>query len=137
MGKNKTSSRPFNRKSIVSTLCGVQWSQVTPPAYSPSAPPPPPTPSPPSPLSPIPYSSTCSSSHLGMRLALADAGDTVEDANFVEAMADAGILRLYTWLEWVKEVISSQDLLRTGPADSFHDRVFARSELPHPPTLSI
>jgi leucyl-tRNA synthetase len=29
----------------------------------------------------------------GMRLALADAGDSVEDANFVEAMADAGILR--------------------------------------------
>lgn len=64
-----------------------------------------------------------------MRLALADAGDTVEDANFVEAMADAGILRLYTWLEWVKEVISNQDQLRTGPADTFYDRVFARSEL--------
>lgn len=61
----------------------------------------------------------------GMRLALADAGDTVEDANFVETMADAGILRLYAWLEWVKEVISSQELLRSGPADSFHDRVFA------------
>lgn len=38
----------------------------------------------------------------GMRLALADAGDTMEDANFVEKMADAGILRLYTFLEWVK-----------------------------------
>ena len=37
-----------------------------------------------------------------MRLALADAGDTIEDANFVEKMADAGILRLYTFLEWVK-----------------------------------
>lgn len=61
-----------------------------------------------------------------MRLALADAGDTVEDANFVETMADAGILRLYTWLEWVKEVISTQDQLRTGPADTFYDRVFAR-----------
>jgi leucyl-tRNA synthetase len=28
----------------------------------------------------------------GMRFCLADAGDTVEDANFVESMADAGIL---------------------------------------------
>ena len=37
-----------------------------------------------------------------MRLALADAGDSVEDANFVEKMADAGILRLFTFLEWVK-----------------------------------
>ncbi|GAA6074797.1 leucine--tRNA ligase, cytoplasmic, partial [Tachysurus ichikawai] len=60
----------------------------------------------------------------GMRLALADAGDTVEDANFVEAMADAGILRLYTWVEWVKEIISNQNNLRTGPADTFNDRVF-------------
>lgn len=39
---------------------------------------------------------------LGMRLALADAGDTMEDANFVEKMADAGILRLFTFLEWTK-----------------------------------
>lgn len=37
-----------------------------------------------------------------MRLALADAGDTMEDANFVELMADAGILRLFTFLEWTK-----------------------------------
>lgn len=62
----------------------------------------------------------------GMRLALADAGDTVEDANFVETMADAGILRLYTWVEWVKEMIANQNNLRTGPADTFNDRVFAR-----------
>lgn len=61
-----------------------------------------------------------------MRLALADAGDTVEDANFVETMADAGILRLYTWVEWVKEMIANQNNLRTGPADTFNDRVFAR-----------
>lgn len=62
----------------------------------------------------------------GMRLALADAGDTVEDANFVETMADAGILRLYTWVEWVKEMIANQNNLRTGPTDTFNDRVFAR-----------
>ncbi|XP_027462344.1 leucine--tRNA ligase, cytoplasmic isoform X1 [Zalophus californianus] len=61
----------------------------------------------------------------GMRLALADAGDTVEDANFVEAMADAGILRLYTWLEWVKEMVANWDSLRSGPASTFNDRVFA------------
>lgn len=61
----------------------------------------------------------------GMRLALADAGDTVEDANFVEAMADAGILRLYTWMEWVKEMVANWDSLRSGPASTFNDRVFA------------
>ncbi|KAM6970712.1 leucine--tRNA ligase, cytoplasmic [Aplochiton taeniatus] len=61
----------------------------------------------------------------GMRLTLADAGDTVEDANFVEAMADAGILRLFTWVEWVKEMIANQNNLRTGPPGTFNDRVFA------------
>lgn len=63
---------------------------------------------------------------LGMRLALADAGDTVEDANFVEAMADAGILRLYTWVEWVKEMLANWDSLRSGSATTFNDKVFAR-----------
>lgn len=53
-------------------------------------------------------------------------GDTVEDANFVEAMADAGILRLYTWVEWVKEMVANWDSLRSGPATTFNDRVFAR-----------
>uniref|UniRef100_A0A8C5QZ24 Leucine--tRNA ligase, cytoplasmic n=1 Tax=Leptobrachium leishanense TaxID=445787 RepID=A0A8C5QZ24_9ANUR len=62
----------------------------------------------------------------GMRLTLADAGDTVEDANFVEAMADAGILRLYTWVEWVKEMLINFDNLRSGPSQTFNDRVFAR-----------
>ena len=38
----------------------------------------------------------------GTRLALADAGDGLEDANFVFDMADAGLLRLYSQLEWVK-----------------------------------
>ncbi|XP_069340264.1 leucine--tRNA ligase, cytoplasmic [Eulemur rufifrons] len=61
----------------------------------------------------------------GMRLALADAGDTVEDANFVETMADAGILRLFTWVEWVKEMLANWNSLRSGPANTFNDRVFA------------
>lgn len=62
----------------------------------------------------------------GMRLSLADAGDSVEDANFVEKMADAGLLRLYTLLEWVKEMVATRDELRSGPPDAytFSDRVF-------------
>ncbi|XP_052794982.1 leucine--tRNA ligase, cytoplasmic-like [Mya arenaria] len=59
----------------------------------------------------------------GMRLALADAGDGVEDANFVEMMAEAGLLRLYTYLEWVKEMITMRPALRTGEFTS-NDRVF-------------
>lgn len=60
----------------------------------------------------------------GTRLCLADAGDSVEDANFVEATADAGILRLYTFIEWVKEMIETKSTLRTGPENTFNDRVF-------------
>jgi len=69
----------------------------------------------------------------GMRFSLADAGDSVEDANFVESMADAGILRLYAFLEWVKEMLVARDAsdLRTGPADTYCDRVFVRSGLSH------
>lgn len=59
----------------------------------------------------------------GMRLALADSGDSVEDANFVEAMADAGILRLYTFIEWVKETLESIDKLRDSEF-TFNDSVF-------------
>lgn len=60
----------------------------------------------------------------GTRLCLADAGDSIEDANFVEATADAGILRLYTFIEWVQEQITSKLLLRTGPKNTFNDNVF-------------
>ncbi|EFA02651.1 Leucine--tRNA ligase, cytoplasmic-like Protein [Tribolium castaneum] len=60
----------------------------------------------------------------GTRLCLADAGDSIEDANFVESMADAGILRLYTFIEWVKEILENKGQLRTGPATTFNDEVF-------------
>ncbi|XP_017772759.1 PREDICTED: leucine--tRNA ligase, cytoplasmic isoform X3 [Nicrophorus vespilloides] len=60
----------------------------------------------------------------GMRLCLADAGDSVEDANFVESMADAGILRLYTFIEWVKEILANKASLRTGEPNTFNDQVF-------------
>ena len=61
----------------------------------------------------------------GMRLALADAGDVLEDANFNTAQANAGILRLHTLIEWIKETIEDLPKLRTGPADHFYDKVFA------------
>jgi len=60
----------------------------------------------------------------GMRLALADAGDTVEDANFVEKTADAGLLRLYTLIEWVKEMVETKGTLRSGPLNDLNDKVF-------------
>jgi leucyl-tRNA synthetase len=63
----------------------------------------------------------------GTRLALADAGDGLEDANFVFEMADAGLLRLHSQLEWVKEMLECRDKLRCDPPDNYtyHDRLFA------------
>lgn len=58
------------------------------------------------------------------RIALADAGDTVEDANFDEANANAAILRLTTLKEWCEEVKANQDSLRTGEFNSFFDEAF-------------
>lgn len=62
----------------------------------------------------------------GMRLSLADAGDHVEDANFVEQMAEAGLLRLYGLIEWVREMVATRDSLRAGPEAeyTFNDKVF-------------
>ncbi|XP_076181094.1 leucyl-tRNA synthetase [Ptiloglossa arizonensis] len=60
----------------------------------------------------------------GMRLCLADSGDSIEDANFVESMADAGILRLYNFIEWVKETLAPKNTFRQGKPYTFNDKVF-------------
>ncbi|CCG83009.1 Putative leucyl-tRNA synthetase, cytoplasmic [Taphrina deformans PYCC 5710] len=57
------------------------------------------------------------------RLSLADAGDSLEDANFEEATANAMILRLFTLKGWIEEQAGNRDSLRTGPYN-FHDRAF-------------
>ena len=59
------------------------------------------------------------------RLALADAGDGLDDANFERDTADAAILRLTTEEEWSKEVIADEEAgrLRTGSLTHV-DRVF-------------
>lgn len=58
------------------------------------------------------------------RIALADAGDSFEDANFDESNANAAILRLYVLKEWAEEITSNIDSLRSGPKDSFLDKAF-------------
>jgi leucyl-tRNA synthetase len=75
------------------------------------------------------------------RLTLADAGDGIEDANFEEKNANANILRLHTLLMWCEvsprilltsamylnffqEMTKDAAGLRTGPKDSYHDKVF-------------
>lgn len=57
---------------------------------------------------------------------LQDAGDYIEDANFVYTMADAAILRLYNLLAWVREMIALRDQgnLRCEHKFTFADEVF-------------
>ncbi|CCH59218.1 hypothetical protein TBLA_0B03790 [Henningerozyma blattae CBS 6284] len=55
------------------------------------------------------------------RIALADAGDTIEDANFDESNANAAILRLFNLKEWAEEMVKNSSELRTGPMDNFFD----------------
>lgn len=62
----------------------------------------------------------------GTRLALADAGDTQEDANFVFSMADAGLLRLYSQIDWTKEMMDGRATMRNNPPSEYTylDQVF-------------
>ncbi|KAJ5168003.1 Leucine--tRNA ligase cytoplasmic [Penicillium canariense] len=57
------------------------------------------------------------------RIAFADAGDSIEDANFEETVANSNILRLFTLKEWIEEVVKDSSL-RTGAADAFSDKLF-------------
>lgn len=63
-----------------------------------------------------------------MRLTLADAGDSIEDANFDEKNAEAQLLRLYNFLEWSKEVLENSSADKENSFDSenltYFDRIF-------------
>ncbi|KAI4380440.1 hypothetical protein MLD38_006631 [Melastoma candidum] len=58
------------------------------------------------------------------RFSLADAGDGVDDANFVSETANAAILRLTKELAWMEEVLAAESSLRTGPPSTYADKVF-------------
>jgi leucyl-tRNA synthetase len=58
------------------------------------------------------------------RIALADAGDGVADANFEEDVADNNVLRLFTLREWCEEQVKDQANLRAGPKNDFLDALF-------------
>ncbi|QEU60571.1 Cdc60 [Kluyveromyces lactis] len=58
------------------------------------------------------------------RIALADAGDTVEDANLDESNANAAILRLYNLKEWAEEMVKDIETLRTDSEYGFFDIAF-------------
>lgn len=58
------------------------------------------------------------------RIALADAGDGVADANFEEDVADNNILRLYTLKEWCEQQVEEQSALRADTKNDFLDLLF-------------
>lgn len=57
------------------------------------------------------------------RIALADAGDGIEDANFEEKGANGAIMRLHTLKEWIEETIEDPNL-RTESGDVVWDKLF-------------
>ncbi|KAF8411921.1 hypothetical protein HHK36_004479 [Tetracentron sinense] len=58
------------------------------------------------------------------RFSLADAGDGMDDANFVFETANAAILRLTKEISWMEEVLSMESSLLTGPPSTYADHVF-------------
>ncbi|KAI9737262.1 MAG: cytosolic leucyl tRNA synthetase [Claussenomyces sp. TS43310] len=58
------------------------------------------------------------------RIALADAGDGVADANFEEDVADNNVLRLFTLKEWCEEQVNDPSKLRSDTKNPFLDRLF-------------
>jgi leucyl-tRNA synthetase len=60
----------------------------------------------------------------GMRFALAESGDSIEDPNFTTENADNAILRIHTFVEWCIEMVNERPNMKTGPAVSFAERVF-------------
>ncbi|KKA26535.1 hypothetical protein TD95_005186 [Thielaviopsis punctulata] len=63
------------------------------------------------------------------RIALADAGDGIGDANFEEDVADNNILRLFNCREWCEEISKtkkeSPDSFRSADFNDFQDKLFA------------
>lgn len=60
----------------------------------------------------------------GMRFALADAGDGIDDANFTVETADGAILKIYTLIEWVKEALANDKHRPSGSPLSVADNMF-------------
>jgi len=58
------------------------------------------------------------------RLCLADAGDSMEDANFEEKNANSSILTLNKELDWTSEVMNALPEMRRGDMSTFADKCF-------------
>ena len=58
------------------------------------------------------------------RVALADGGDGLDDANFDELVANSTILRLYNLKEWCEEIAKDQSLREDSTKGRFFDELF-------------
>lgn len=58
------------------------------------------------------------------RLACADAGDSLEDANFEQATADSQLVHMHAELDWILTVLKTLPSMRAGPIEDFADRAF-------------
>lgn len=58
------------------------------------------------------------------RIALADAGDGIDDANLDEETANGTILKLFTLKEWIEESLKEEGL-RKGSAETIWDKLFS------------
>lgn len=68
----------------------------------------------------------------GMRIALADAGDTLEVANFDQSVANMAILRLHALVEIVDEALAASPASDAAAADAgseWDERVFEQQQL--------
>lgn len=52
------------------------------------------------------------------RIALADAGDMIDDANFCRDIANSAIMRLYSLIQSAQFYVENKDKLRAGPLES-------------------
>lgn len=59
-----------------------------------------------------------------VRYALADSGDGLDDANFVDNQAETGLLKLFNFYKWCEETIEASGTFRQGPVEFFIDKVF-------------
>jgi leucyl-tRNA synthetase len=57
------------------------------------------------------------------RMCLADAGDSLEDANFEYKAANATILTITRCIEWSEDTLKNLGTLRVGPMNTFADKV--------------
>ncbi|KAF2075235.1 hypothetical protein CYY_003453 [Polysphondylium violaceum] len=60
----------------------------------------------------------------GTRIALADAGDGIDDANFVNKTAESALLKIHTQNLWIKEALDNIDQYVQGKPDRIQDIVF-------------